>query len=337
MGADPTDLMTKLAGLPSLVDDTAPPTPIVVVEELAAARRYTDASRAPSTRKAYATDWASFSAWCDRRGYPPLPAEPSVVALFLAAEADAGLSPSTVNRRCAAIGYFHRRAGFRPPRLTEQGGAIDEVIAGIRRTHGVAPKRKRPSTAKVMRDMLETIEGDGVRAARDRAVLALGLSFASRRSELAGLDVAHVEFVAEGLKITIGRSKGDQEGAGAVVAVPEGRWLRPKAMVQTWLEISGVRDGPLFRVLTRGDRVTGERISDRFVARLVQRCAEAAGYRPEDYAGHSLRSGFLTEAARNGASIFKMQEVSRHKSMQVLSAYVRDAELFQDHAGEKFL
>jgi hypothetical protein len=95
--------------------------------------------------------------------------------------------------------------------------------------------------------------------------------------------------------------------------------------------------GPLFRRLTRGGELTADPMSDRAVARLVQRCAAAAGFDPVEFAGHSLRSGFLTEAARQGASIFKMRDVSRHKSVQVLSDYVRDAELFRDHAGSRFL
>ena len=78
-------------------------------------------------------------------------------------------------------------------------------------------------------------------------------------------------------------------------------------------------------------------MSDRAVARLVQACAKAAGFDPAEFAGHSLRAGFLTAAARTGASVFKMREVSRHKSMQVLADYVRDAELFRDHAGTGFL
>lgn len=335
MDADPDDLMAKLQRLPALPGEVLPLAHAPV--EVAAARRYADASRAAGTRRAYASDWAIFTAWCEARGYTALPAEPAIVALFLAAEADGGRAPATINRRRAAIGYFHRRGGCRPPRATDEGGAIDEVVAGIRRTHGVAPKRKRPSTIAILGEMLATIDGDGVRAARDRAVLALGLSGAFRRSELAALDVGDLEFVERGLRITIRHSKADQEGVGAVIAIPEGRAIRPAELVRGWLAASGITEGPLFRRLTRGDEPTDDRVSDRFVARLVQRCAAAAGYRPADYGGHSLRAGFLTEAARSGASIFKMREVSRHKSMQVLADYVRDAELFENHAGERFL
>jgi hypothetical protein len=137
-------------------------------------------------------------------------------------------------------------------------------------------------------------------------------------------------------------------GAGAVIAIPEGSRLRPKALLASWIAAAGIGDGFLFRRLTRERAarrraasavsiVTPEPMSDRAVARLVQARAAAAGYAAADFAGHSLRAGFLTAAARSGASVFKMREVSRHRSMQVLADYVRDAELFRDHAGDGFL
>ena len=180
-----------------------------------------------------------------------------------------------------------------------------------------------------------------LRAVRDRALLAFGMAGAFRRSELVALRVSDVEWVKEGLRVTIRRGKTDQEGAGATVAIPEGRRLRPKALLEAWVQQAGIVDGPLFRQLVRGKKdaasVAPSPMSDRAVARLVQARAVAAGYLGSDFAGHSLRAGFLTAAARAGASVFKMREVSRHKSMQVLADYVRDAELFRDHAGEGFL
>jgi len=172
---------------------------------------------------------------------------------------------------------------------------------------------------------------------------------ALRRSELVALQTNHVELTSEGLRLLIGHSKTDQAGEGATIAIPEGRRIRPKALLLEWTNAAleaahrlndpriSFEEGPLFRRLTRSGGLTANPMSDRAVARLVQRCAAAAGFNPTDYAGHSLRSGFLTEAARQGASIFKMRDVSRHKSVQVLSDYVRDFEMFRDHAGEKFL
>lgn len=139
------------------------------------------------------------------------------------------------------------------------------------------------------------------------------------------------------LRVLIRRSKTDQEGAGATVAIPEGRRLRPKALLEDWLAQAGIQDGFLFRRLTASGVPMPFPMSDRAVARVVQARAEAAGYKAVDFAGHSLRVGFLTAAARSGAYVFKMREVSRHRSMQVLSNYVRDTELFRDHAGDEFL
>lgn len=179
--------------------------------------------------------------------------------------------------------------------------------------------------------------GDGLRAVRDRAVLAIGMAAALRRSELVALTVDDVELVSEGLRLQIGRSKTDQRQEGAQVAVLEGAGLRPKAHLLAWMAAAGHDEGPLFRRLTRGDEPTGEPMSDRAVARLVQAAARKAGLDERQFAGHSLRAGFLTESAARGATIFKMQEVSRHKTVQILSEYVRSAELFKDHAGAGFL
>ena len=285
----------------------------------------------------YESDWRRFAAWCGNRGLATLPADPRVVAVFLAAEAAAGSAPATVGRRVAAIGWMHRRAGLQPPQAREGAAAILEVLAGIRRTHGQAPERKQAADADVLRDMLRPTHGDHLRAVRDRAVLAFGMAGAFRRSELVALRMEDVLVVPEGLRVLVRRSKTDQEGAGATIAIPDGRRLQPKVLLVRWVAQAGITDGVLFRRLTKQDALTPEPMSDRAVARLVQAKALAAGYDPQRFAAHSLRSRFLTAAARSGASVFKMREVSRHKSMQVLADYVRDAELFRDHAGSGFL
>ena len=173
----------------------------------------------------------------------------------------------------------------------------------------------------------------------DRALLAFGMAGAFRLSELVALRLADIERVPEGMRVTIRRSKTDQDGAGATIAIPEGRRLRPNVLLDAWLERGGISGGFLFRRLVSGPAggATASPMSDRAVAWLMQVRVTQAGYVAADFAGHSLRAGFLTAAARSGASVFKMREVSRHKSMQVLADYVRDANLFRDHAGEDFL
>jgi len=185
--------------------------------------------------------------------------------------------------------------------------------------------------------MIGKSDGLTTRAVRDRAILALGLAAALRRSELVALQLADVQLVDAGVTVRVGYSKTDQEGEGATIAVPTGKTLRPVAHLNAWLAIRGGEPGPLFtRIGTKGE-YTAEAMSDRSVARLVKRYARLQGLDPEVIAGHSLRAGFLTEAARNRASLAKMQEVSRHKSLKVLLGYVRSAERFDDHAGAGFL
>jgi integrase len=331
----PPEDIVDASALPVMVGQ--PTLPAILNDKIERAAAYARASRSAATRKAYDSDWAIFTAWCAAHGLIALPATPEVVAVFASDQATAGLNPSTINRRIAAIGHHHRGNGHPAPTALPSAGRLAEVLAGIRAEHGEAKRRKQPADAAALRNMLAAIEGDGLRAVRDRAILAIGMAAALRRSEIVALEVGHVGIVPEGLRLTIARSKTDQARQSAVIAIPEGSRIRPKALLLAWMAAAGHGEGPLFRRLSRSDLLTPAAMSDRAIARLVQQHAGAAGYDPTQFAGHSLRAGFLTEGAAQGATIFKLQEVSRHKSVQVLSDYVRNAELFKDHAGKQFL
>lgn len=321
----------------SVLAEAQPSLPAILNAKIERAAAYAKAARSSATRRAYDSDWAIFTAWCAAHELASLPATPEVVAVFASDQATAGLNPSTINRRVAAIGHHHRANGYPAPTALPTAGRLAEVLAGIRAEHGGAKRKKHPADAAALRNMLATIEGDGLRAVRDRAILAIGMAAALRRSEIVALDVDHVGIVPEGLRLTIVRSKTDQARQGVVIAIPEGSRIRPKALLLDWMAAAGHGEGPLFRRLSRLDSLTPAPMSDRAIARLVQHHAAAAGYDPTVFAGHSLRAGFLTEGAAQGATIFKLQEVSRHKSIQVLSEYVRNADLFKDHAGQRFL
>jgi integrase len=168
---------------------------------------------------------------------------------------------------------------------------------------------------------------------RDRALVLLGFAGALRRSELVALNVVDIETTEKGLLVRISRSKTDQEAEGAIVAIPRGETDCPAEAVQTWLKAARINEGPVFRSISRSDKVSAIRLSDRAVTSIVKRHAQRVGLDAKKFSAHSLRSGFLTSAAANGASIFKMMEVSRHKSIDTLRSYVRDAELFKAHAG----
>ena len=331
---------------PSRAPDTAPvPTLVVpagapavlaevVAREAEAAAAFARAEKAEATRRAYRSDFGRFAAWCAARGAAALPAAPEAVAAFLASEAGAGAKPATLARRVAAIRYAHRLAGHEPPTSAE---AVRATLRGIRRTMGAAPARKAPATASRIAAMAALAPAGTLRGLRDRALLLLGFAGAFRRSELVALHVEDLAETPDGLRVRIRRSKGDQEGLGQEVAVPHGARLRPVEAVRAWLDAAGITEGPIFRRVNKGGRVGAEALTAEVVALVVQRYAERAGFRPEDFAGHSLRAGFLTSGAENGASVFKLMEVSRHKSMDTLRGYVRGAELFKDHAGSGFL
>ena len=299
-----------------------------------AAKHYIDQSLSFATRKAYASDVNIFSAWCAIHGLAALPAAPETVALFLASQAQAGVAASTLTRRLAAIKCAHEAQGLATP--TGHKG-VTAALKGIRRAKGTAPAKKKAATADIVKEMVRlcpnTLAGQ-----RDRALLLLGFAGAFRRAELVALTVNDLVFVDDGLRVTIRKSKTDQEGAGQVIAIPQGSLLFcPVKALRNWLAVASIEAGAVFRAVGKGSRVGQAALSDKSVANRVKHYAGEVGLEAADFAAHSLRAGFVTSAAEAGASIFKMAEVSRHRSTDVLAGYVRSANLFKDHAGADLL
>lgn len=290
-------------------------------------------SRSPATKRIYDSDLRIFEAWCLSRGLRSLPAEPDIVAAFLTHEALRGKKPATISRRMAAISYA-LRVGALPAIAGDE--RIKSVLRGIRRYKGVAPKRKAPATAERVVAMAAAGD-DGIRSLRDRAIVLLGFAGAFRRSELVALDVEDIAEFEEGLRVSIRRSKTDQEGLGATIGILRGDHACPVRALTNWLHNARITSGAIFRQVSRSGTVSRNRLSDRSVALIVKARAKAVGLDPSTFSGHSLRAGFLTSAAARGASIFKMMDVSRHKSVDTLRGYVRDAELFKSHAGRGLL
>lgn len=293
------------------------------------AREYVANSRAENTRRAYLSDWSHFSAWCEGQGVPSLPATPEVVALYLTDQAET-LKPSTLQRRIATISQAHQAAGLETP---TRAAAVRAVWRGICRTKGTAQQGKAPAITADLRAMLETCDG-GLLGARDRALLLLGFAGGFRRSELVGLDRADVEMTIEGVVVTLRKSKTDQEGAGRKIGIPYGSKPAtcPARALTRWLEVSRITEGPLFRPINRHSQIQPARLSDKAVALVVKRHAEAAGLDPSRYAGHSLRAGLATSAAAAGASERAIMNQTGHRSEKMVRKYIRDGSLFRDNA-----
>ena len=323
MSASPTQ-----SGAGTLAVASSESMPATLERDVDRAATYARAEKAEATRKAYRTDFALFQQWATHRGVSALPATPEVVAAFLAAEAERGTKPATISRRVAAIRYAHRLAGLPAPTDDER---VRATVRGIRREKGVAPKKKAPATSDKLIAMAAA--GDGsITALRDRALLLLGFAGAFRRSELVALDVSDLAEVDGGLLVTVRQSKTDQEGHGAAVAIVPGAIACPVTAVREWLRAANIIEGPVFRPINKAGRVLDARLTGRSVANIVKARAIKVGLKASDFAGHSLRAGFITSAAARGASLFKMMDVSRHKSVDTLRGYVRNVDAFKDHA-----
>lgn len=361
--APPADLDAIITGALTVVDRVEPQD--LYLPELAPSdQERVDAflrqGRAAATLQSYKSDWNLFLAWCLERRYRPLPATPATVAAFLSELATTGFTPaaeqrtktgklrapraprpltrSTIDRRLAAIVFAHRMAKVEPPTSQPGAGDLGLVMGGIRRTKaGTEKLKKRAADGDILRDMLRSITGDDLRAHRDRALLAIGMGGAFRRSELVAITLAQVTRDREGLTVRIKTSKTDQFGQGQGVAILDGPRLEPVRHYESWIEKAGITSGPVFRKLTPQGRLTDKAMSTKGVALVVKAAAAAAGYPPEAFAGHSLRAGFLTEAGRQNANLFKMREHSRHASIDMVAEYVRETERYRDHAGKGFM
>lgn len=304
-----------------------------LADPMASVRAYIAAEKSPNTRRAYRSDWANFTAWCERVDLAVLPAAPATVARYLAQLADNGLASSSIERRGSAIRYAHKAAGHEPPTNSE---AVKATMRGIRRTNGVRVNRKAPAVAAAIGAMLEHLP-PGLIGIRDRALLLIAFAAALRRSELVALDVADLQRVDAGVRIQIRKSKTDQEGEGQEVPVPHGVRLKPIAALDAWLAAAAINDGAVFRPVDRHGRVGAGRLTDRSVARIIKRAAKACGLDERTFSGHSPRAGFVTSALDDGVDLFKVMGITRHVDVGTLKIYDRRARGFDNHAGKGFL
>jgi site-specific recombinase XerD len=313
-----------------------------------AARDYAAAARAASTLRAYRASWALFADWCERHALASLPADPPTVALYLSS-LGGQRKAATLQRHLAAIGQAHAAAGHPSP---TKDAAVRTVMSGIRRTHGTAQQGKAPVVVDELRRMVEALPASTL-GVRDRALLLLGFAGAFRRSELVGLDVGDVRETSDGLVVTLRRSKTDQEGRGVERGIPYGsnRATCPVRAVRAWLEVHAFRTEPvrkadesrtapeqpcpLFHRIDRHARQRPGRLSDRAVARVVQRSAAAAGLEATSYAGHSLRAGLATSAAAADVPERVIAQQTGHRSMTVLRRYIRSGSLFRENAAAR--
>jgi integrase len=295
----------------------------------AKAKDYIGAAKADATKRVYRVAWRDFEEWCGTCGRAALPATPETIVAYVTERAERW-KVATLAKVLVAISVAHQAAGQASPTAHL---LVRTVMAGIRRTKGVAPAQKAPAVTADLRAMIGTL-ADDLLSARDRALLLLGFAGAFRRSELVGLDAGDVTFTEEGLVVTLRRSKTDQEGVGRKIGVPYGAnpATCPIRALRAWLTAAGITEGPLFRGLNRHGQILPGRLSDKAVARVVKARAEQAGLDPARYSGHSLRAGLATSAAAAGVPERVIANQTGHRSMAVLRRYIREGSLFRENA-----
>lgn len=289
----------------------------------AAVRDLLSNSIADSTRRAYASDLIHYETWGGT-----IPSAAETVAAYLADGAEQ-YAVATLQRRTASISKAHRAIGAVDPCKAE---IVKATLRGVRRLNGTGQREAKPVLREDLFQMLESM-GERTKDIRDKALLLLGFACAFRRSELVGLDVADIEHVRHGIVVTLRRSKTDQTGAGRKIGVPFGRtrWCPVKHLTE-WLNHAKIQDGPIFRGINRHGQISDQRLSGEAACIIVKQRAEAAGFDPEPYSGHSLRAGLATSAAMVGASTFKIRAQTGHASDAMLARYIRDGDMFNQNA-----
>jgi len=277
------------------------------------------AATSANTRRAYESDIAHFLEWGGR-----IPSGPDRVAEYFAAYAKT-LSAATLARRLVAVRREHVLRGLSDPTKTE---LVRLTLRGIRRLHGRPQRRVAPLKIEQLAAIVSRLGGE-TRDLRDRALLLVGFAGAFRRSELTSVGCKWVERGEQGIVITLPRSKTDQEGRGRDVAVVRiGGPICPVAALDSWLAMSRIVDGPLFRPVTKAGKVLGNSLSPGAVATIVKQRVAQIGLDPARYSGHSLRAGFATSATVAGLPVWKIKAQTGHASDAVLSRYIRETDIF---------
>lgn len=317
-------------------DERKPPLPAVVVpgpgRAVALPAAVQEGARealrdayARNTVRAYRAAWEDFGRWCEAHAVVPLPADPATIAAYLGTLAEAGLAMATLEQRVAAIAKRHELAGHPSP---SRSPIVRAALVSLARRFG----RPQDVAAPVRTAHLQAITARAELTPQERALLLVGFAGALRRSELVGLDLERITWEPPaGIRILIPRSKTDQRGEGQTVAIRVGanRATCPVRTLAEHLQAARIADGAVFR------GVRGARLGVDAVNRLVKRAVSSIGLPAEKYSAHSLRAGFVTEAAERGVELHRIQEVTRHASLDMLARYIRAVRALEDSATGK--
>ena len=277
-------------------------------------------SKANNTLRAYKSDFRDFSEFCAKNGFSSMPTQPKIIALYIT-KLSKSSKFSTLKRRVASISVIHKLKGHY---LDTKNPIIIENLHGIKRTLGSRQKAKKPILINELKLIIKAIDKEKI---RDKALILIGFAGGFRRSELVNLHGEDIEFVPEGVKILIKRSKTDQSGEGIIKAIPyfDNQEFCPIVALKEHFSknLKNNNEDKIFD------------ISDKSVALIIKRYAKKAGLDASRYSGHSLRSGFATTAAEFGAEERNIMAMTGHKTTQMVRRYIQEANLFKNNALNK--
>ncbi len=293
-------------------------------------------SKAKNTLRAYKSDFSDFCRFCVKHSFKSLPTEPKIIALYLT-HLSKNSKISTLRRRLVSISMVHKLKGHY---LDTKHPVIIENLLGIKRTIGSIQKAKKPILISHLKKLINVINKDckdETKKARDKSIILIGFGGGFRRTELISIDYEDLEFVPEGLKILIKRSKTDQIGEGMIKGLPyfNNHEYCPVRNLKKWLDLSKIKAGPIFRRFSKGSLLTNNRLTDQTVVLLIKNYLNLAGIDNSNFSGHSLRSGFATSAAESGADERSIMAMTGHKSTQMVRRYIKEANIFKNNALNK--
>ena len=294
-------------------------------------------SKAINTIRAYKSDYEDFGLFCAKNGFKSMPSDPKIVSLYLTYLASKDIKISTIKRRLVSIGVLHKIKGHY---LDTKHPVIVENLMGIKRIKGVNQKGKKPlliNNLKQIVDLINEQNEPDIKKLRNKALLLIGFSGGFRRNELVSLNFEDIEFVFEGVKIRVKKSKTDQFGEGFVKGIPyfDNYLYCPVKNLNNWLNTSKIKKGPIFIRFSKGSKLTDKRLTDQSVALIIKDYLAKAGLDNKNYSGHSLRSGFATSAAEAGAEERSIMAMTGHKSTEMVRKYIKEANLFKNNALSK--
>ena len=293
-------------------------------------------SKANNTLRAYKSDFKDFGAFCAKHGFNSIPTEPKIVSLYLT-HLSSNSKISTLRRRLVSIGVVHKLKGHY---LDTKHPVIIENLMGIKRKKGSIQIGKKPILINHLKQIINVIDEkkiEKIKKLRDRTLILIGFGGGFRRTELISIDYEDLDFVEEGVKITLRRSKTDQFGEGLIKGLPyfSNEKYCPVTSLKNWINLSKIKTGPIFRRFAKGSTLTAHRLTDQSVVLIIKDCLKLAGIENQNFSGHSLRSGFATVAAESGADERSIMAMTGHKTTQMVRRYIREANLFKNNALNK--